>query len=81
MPCFPESHKAAEYLKSHPFFKEFVSRPSTDAYVDGLCKSVQSISIGSPVIRSSEKLRLSEMLMDESSSEDETPDVTNYLRE
>ena len=70
---FENPNEAAEYLKSHTFFKEFVSRPSTDAYVDGLCNSLQSICIGSPVIRSTENRRLSEMLMDESSSDNEIP--------
>ena len=70
---FENPKEAAEYLKSHPFFKEFVSRPSTDAYMDGLCASLQSICIGSPVVWSAEKHRLSEMLMDESSSDEEIP--------
>ena len=76
---FENPNEAAEYLKSHPFFNEFASTLSTDAYVDGLCNSLQSISIGSSVIRSTEKCRLSEMLMDKSSSDDEIPRTKSEL--
>ena len=33
---FENPNEAAEYLKSHPFFKKFVSRPSAEAHIDGL---------------------------------------------
>ena len=63
-------NKAADNLKNHPFFKKFVSRPSADAYIDGLCSSLESICIGSPVKQPSEKCRLSEILLEENSSDE-----------
>ena len=69
---FENPKEAVEYLKSHPFFKEFVSSPSTDAYIDALCNSLQSICIGSPVKQSIEKCWLSEMLLGKGSSDEET---------
>ena len=70
---FENPKEAAEYLKSHNFFKQFISRWSTDAYIDGLCDSLQSICIGSPVKQSTAKRRLSAILLaeEQSSSEDE----------
>ena len=77
---FENPKEAVEYLKSHPFFKEFVIRPSTDAYINGLCDSLQSTCIGSPVKRSSEKRRLSNMLLDESSTDEEPREETPCKR-
>ena len=70
---FENPKEAAEYLRSHNFFKQFISRWSTDAYIDGLCDSLQSIYIGSPVKQSTAKRRLSAILLaeEQSSSEDE----------
>ena len=62
-------NEAAENLKNHPFTK-FVSRPSTDSYIDGLCSSLESICIGSPVKQPIEKRRLSEILQEENSSDE-----------
>ena len=77
---FENPKEAVEYLKSHPFFKEFVIRPSTDAYINGLCDSLQSVCIGSPVKRSSEERRLSNMLLDESSTDEEPREETPRKR-
>ena len=70
---FENPNEVADHLKSHPFFKKFVSRPSVESYIDGLCDSFQSICIGPPVRRPTAKHRLSDMLLDEQqrSSEDE----------
>ena len=70
---FENPNEAADHLKSHPFFKKFVSRTSAESYIDGLCDSLQSICIGSPIKRPTAKHRLSDMLLEEqqSSSEDE----------
>ena len=71
---FKYPDEAAKHLKNHPFFKKFVGSPTTEAYIEGLCDSLQSLCIGSPVQRPTVKRRLSEMLLDESSSdEDDTP--------
>ena len=61
-------NEAAENLKNHPFFKKFVSRLSTDVYTDGLCCSLESICIDSPVKQPSEKRKLSEIFLEENSS-------------
>ena len=67
---FQNPKEAADHLINHPF-QEIWSRPSTEAYIDGLCKSLQSVSIGSPVRLSTAKRRLSEIL-DEETVSDET---------
>ena len=56
-----------------PFSRNWSVGHLTDAYIDGLCASLQSICIDSPVVRSAEKRRLSEMLVHESSSDEEIP--------
>ena len=48
---FQNPDEAAKHLKNHPFLKNFVARPSTEAYIEGLCNSLQSVSISSPVKR------------------------------
>ena len=70
---FENPNEVADHLKSHPFFKKFVSRPSVESYIDGLCDSLQSICIGPPIRQPTAKHRLSDMLLDEQqrSSEDE----------
>ena len=70
---FQNPDEAAKHLKNHPFFKNFVARPSTEAYIEGLCNSLQSLSIGSPVKRPSVKRRLLDMVSDSSDDEDDAP--------
>ena len=43
--------EAAKHQKNHPFFIKFVARPSTEAYIEGLCNSLQSLFMGSSVQR------------------------------
>lgn len=62
---FQNPKEAAKHLQSYPFFKKFVQGPSAESYIDGLCESLQSISIGSPVKRPGPKGRLSDTLFDE----------------
>ena len=64
--------EAADHLVNHPFFKEFVAEPSTETYIDGLCKSLQSVCIGSPVRLPRPKRRLSEILDFENETESDT---------
>ena len=68
---FQNPDEAAKHLNDHPFFKKFVARPSTETYIEGLCDSLQSLCIGSPVKRSSVKRRLIDILTEEESSEEE----------
>lgn len=69
---FQKSNDAVEYFNNHPFFKKFVAMPSTETYIEGLCNSLQSLCIGSPVKQHSVKRRLSEILTEETSSDEET---------
>ena len=71
---FQYPNEAADHLVNHPFFKEFVAEPSTETYIDGLCKSLQSVCIGSPVRLPRPKRRLSEILdfKDDTESDTET---------
>ena len=71
--CVSESRRGSESSKNHPFFKRFVARPSTEVYIEGLCNSLQSPSIGSPVKRPSVKRRLLDMVSDSSDDEDDGP--------
>ena len=70
---FQNPDQAARHLKDNPFFKKFVARPSTEAYIEGLCNSLQSLCIGSPVKRPSVKRRLLDMVSDSSDDEDDAP--------
>ena len=70
---FQNPSEAAKDLENHPFFKKFVARQSSEAYIEGLCDSLQSLCIGWPVERPNVKLRLSEMLSESSSDEEDTP--------
>ena len=70
---FQNLDEAAKHLKNHPFFKNFVARPSTEPYIEGLCNSLQSLSIGSPVKRPSVKRRLLDMVSDSSDDQDDAP--------
>ena len=70
---FQNQEEAAKHLKNHHFFKKFVARPSTEAFIEGLCNSLQSLSIGSPVKRPSVKRRLLDMVSDSSDDEDDVP--------
>ena len=54
-------------------FKNFVARPSTEACIEGLCNSLQSLSIGAPVKRPSLKRRVLDMVSDSSDDEDDAP--------
>ena len=68
---FQNPEEAAKHLKDNPFFKKFVARPSTEVYIEGLCNSLQSLCIGSPVKRPSVKRRLMDMVSDSSDDKDE----------
>ena len=70
---FQNKGEAAKHLKNQHFFKKLVARPSTEAYIEGLCNSLQSLSIGSPVKRPSVKRRLLDMVSDSSDDEDDAP--------
>ena len=61
------SQVVGKMKKSHPCFQEFLRKKTTEAYVDGLCESLKSICIGSPVKKPSAKRRLSD-IMSESAS-------------
>ena len=54
-------------------FKSFVARLSMEACIEGLCNSLQSLSIGAPVKRPSIKRRLLNMVSDSSDDEDDAP--------
>ena len=73
---FEYPNQAPDHLGNHPFFKEFVARPSAETYIDGLRESLQSICIGSPVVLPRPKRRLSEILESEDESESETEITT-----
>ena len=78
---FQNPNEAVEHLKSHHFHKNIVSRPSTDAYLDGLWDFLQCIRIGSPIKRSAGgKCTLSDILLDESDSYNEDKRTTNIKR-
>ena len=65
----------------HHFHKNIVSRPCTDAYLDGLWDFLQCIRIGSPIKRSAGgKCTLSDILLDESDSYNEDKRTTNIKR-
>ena len=68
---FQNPDEAAKHLKNHPFLKNFVARPSTEAYIEGLYNSLQSLSISLPVKRSNVKHRLLDMVSDSSDDEDD----------
>ena len=68
---FQNPDEEAKHLQDNPFFKKFVARPSTEAYIEGLCNSLQSLCIGSPVKRPSVKRRLMDMVSDSSDDKDE----------
>ena len=53
--------------------KNFVASPSTEACIEGLCNSLQSLSIGALVKRPSVKRRLLDMVSDSSDDEDDAP--------
>ena len=55
-------NEATENLQNQPFFKKFVSKPITDTNIDGLCSSLKCIC---------EKRRLSEILPEDNSSDEE----------
>ena len=66
--AFDNPQDAAKHLKSHPFFKEFVARSSTETYIEGLCNSMKSLCIGLPVKWPSLKRGLTDMLSDSSTT-------------
>ena len=67
------SQVAEKMKKSHPCFQEFLIKQTTEAYIDGLCESLKSVCIGSPVKKPGKKRRLSDILSQETSSDDEPP--------
>lgn len=69
---FQYPKEAADHLINHPFFKEFVAKPSTETYIDGLCESLRSVCIGSPVRLPKAKRRLSDMLDTDDETESDT---------
>ena len=42
---FQNQDEAAKHLKNHHFFKKFVARPSTEAYIEGLITIIVTISL------------------------------------
>ena len=70
---FHNPDEAAKHLKNHPFFKNFVARPSSEAYIEGLCNFLQSHFIGLPVKRPSITRQLIDMVSDTSDDEDDAP--------
>ena len=70
---FQNPDQTEKHLKNHPFLKKLVARPSTEAYIEGLCNSLQSLYIGSPGQKPSIKRRLTDMLTNNSDDEDEVP--------
>ena len=70
---FQNPDQAAKHLKNHPFLKKLVARPSMGAYIEGLCNSLQSLYIGSPVQKPCIKRRLTDMLTNSSDDEDDVP--------
>ena len=74
---FQSLNDVAERMKKlHPFFKDFLTKRTTEAYIDGLCQSLKSICIGSAhVKKSTENCKLSHILSMEplSSSDDDGP--------
>ena len=77
---FQYPKEAADHLMNHPFFKEFVAKPSTETYIDRLCESLQSVCIGSPVSFPKAKRRLSEMLDTEDDTETDTETTTLSIK-
>ena len=71
----PKSKGGSRPPDKPPLFQEIWCWPSAEAYIDRLCKSLQSVSIGSPVRLSTAKRRLSEIL-DEETANDETGSET-----
>ena len=68
---FQNSNEAVKHLQSYLFFKKFIQRPSTESYIDGLCESLQSTAIDSPVKWPKPKRRLSEILYEEQTSSED----------
>ena len=74
---FENPSDAEKHLKSHLSIKNLLSRPSSEAYIDGLCDSLKSICIRSPVKGPTTKRRLSDMLLDKSKSSSEQERTKN----
>lgn len=74
---FENPSDAEKHLKSHLSIKNLLSRPSSEAYIDGLCDSLKSICIWSPVKGPTTKRRLSDMLLDKSKSSSEQERTKN----
>lgn len=68
---FSKSKWGSKALGISSFFKKFILRPSTESYIDGLCKPLKSIAIGSPVTCPGPKCRLSKTLFDKQTSNEE----------
>lgn len=65
---FQNTSQVVEKMKkSHPCFQEFLRKKTREAYVDGLCESLKSICIASPMKKPGAKRRLSD-IMSESAS-------------
>ena len=77
---FQYPKEAADHLINHPFFKEFVAKPSTETYINELCESLQSVCIGSPVRLPRAKRRLSEILDIEDETESDTETTTPSIK-
>ena len=65
-----DPNEAEEKLQNDPI-KKFASRLSTDAYIDGWCSSLESNCIGCSVKQPSGKRKLSEILLEENSSNEQ----------
>ena len=69
---FQNPSQVAEKIKKlHPYFQGFLKRQRMKAYIDRLCESLKSICIGSPIKKAGTKRRLSDILSEETSSDDE----------
>ena len=53
---------------------------TTEAYIDGLCESLKSICIGSPVKKADGKRTLSNIMSEEMASSDDEPPIPPQRR-
>ena len=56
---------------THPCFQNFIKKPSTDSYIEGLYKSLKSLNIGGPSKPATSKRKLLELLDESDSSSSE----------
>ena len=56
---------------THPCSQNFIKKPSTDSYIEGLYKSLKSLNIGGPSKPATSKQKLLELLDESDSSSSE----------